>query len=158
MRSLRALLRRSESALLATREAPHRAALALATGVFLSFSPFLGLQIALGLTLAWLFRLNKVLVFVGLCSNLPWFVPAYYAATTEAAAWVMGITPPSELAVRFADVFAHSVVSRAFWRETWALVRPLFWPFIIGSLAAAALLGLAAYGAALALLVRRRRR
>lgn len=156
MTSLRALLRRCEAALLATDETPRRAALSLACGVFLSFSPLLGLQILIAIALAWLVRVNRVLLFVGLCTNLPWITPAYYAATTEAAAWVMGIAPPSQLAGRFADLFAHSILGSTFWRELLLLVRPLFWPFVVGSFLAAGLLALVAYSLGVALVTARR--
>jgi uncharacterized protein (DUF2062 family) len=156
MRSLRALLRRCEAALLAADETPHRAAVSLACGVFLSFSPLLGLQIAIAIAMAWTMRLNRVLLFVGLCSNLPWITPAYYAATTEAAAWVLGIAPPSQLASRFADLFTHSVLGSTFWYELLLLVRPLFWPFVVGSFLAAGVLALVAYTLGVVLVSARR--
>ena len=156
MRSLRALLRRCEAALLAADETPHRAAMSLACGVFLSFSPLLGLQIAIAIAMAWTMRLNRVLLFVGLCSKLPWIPPAYYAATTEAAAWVLGIAPPSQLAGRFGDLLSHSVLGLTFWRELLLLVRPLFWPFVVGSFLAAGVLALVAYALGVALVSGRR--
>ncbi len=156
MRSLRALLRRCEAALLAADETPHRAAVSLACGVFLSFSPLLGLQIAIAIAMAWSMRLNRVLLFVGLCSNLPWITPAYYAATTEAAAWVLGIAPPSQLAGRFGELLSHSILGATFWRELLLLVRPLFWPFVVGSFLAAGVLALVAYTLCIALVSARR--
>lgn len=156
MRSLRALLRRCEAALLAADETPHRAAVSLACGVFLSFSPLLGLQIAIAIAMAWSMRLNRVLLFVGLCSNLPWITPAYYAATTEAAAWVLGIAPPSQLAGRFGELLSHSILGATFWRELLLLVRPLFWPFVVGSFLAAGVLALVAYTLGIALVSARR--
>ena len=145
MTSLRVVLRRCRSALLATGETPQRAALSLACGVFISFSPLVGFQIALALALGWAFRLNRVLLIVGLCSNVPWVTPAYYAATTEAAAWLMGVAPPSQLAGRFTELLGHSVFGGEFWRQLLLLVRPLFWPFVVGSFLAAGALALAAY-------------
>ena len=100
--------------------------------------------------LAWVWRLNRVLLFVGLCTNLPWLMAPYYAATTEVAAWLMGVPPPSTARVGLSGVFAHSVLSRAFWRETVELLSPLFWPFVIGPSVTAAVLGLAAYRLGLA--------
>lgn len=151
MTSVRAVLRRVRAALLATQDAPRHAAFSLALGVFISFSPLLGLQIAIALLLASTGRFNRLLLLVGLCTNLPWFCPAYYAATTEAAAWMMGIPPPSMLAGRFADLFAHSILGGTFWRELLLLVRPLVWPFVVGSFVAATALALVAYALALSL-------
>jgi uncharacterized protein (DUF2062 family) len=158
MTSLRAILRRCEAALLATDESPQRAAASLAAGVFLSFSPLLGLQILIAIALAWTLKLNRVLLFIGLLTNLPWLAPPYYAAVTEAAAWVMGVTPPSQLAAGFAHLFSFSVLGGQFWRELLLLVRPLLWPFVIGSFSSAGVLALVAYSAGLALASSRRAR
>lgn len=145
MTSVRAILWRCKTVLVSADETPHRAALSLALGVFFSFSPLLGLQIATAMGLAWVARLNRVLVFVGLCTNLPWITPAYYAATTEAAARLLGMPAPSHLADRFGEVLGHSVFGLTFWRECLLLVRPLFSPFVIGSFVAAGVLALLAY-------------
>lgn len=158
MTSLRALVRRCEAALNTADQSPRRVAAAFAVGVGLSFSPLLGLQIVLAALAAWLWKLNRVLVFVGLCTNLPWIMAPYYAATTAAAAWVMGAIPPSQLAAQFAAVFAHSVLSAAFWREILALLRPLFWPFVLGSTVVATGLALFAYHVGLAVATSRRAR
>lgn len=151
MTSLRSALRRCRAAVLANQDTPHRAALALSAGVFLSFSPLLGFQIALGALLGWALRFNKVLLFVGLCTNLPWLAPAYYAATTEAAAWVLGYPAPSQLVGRFGALFERSILGSQFWMELLLLVRPLFWPFMVGSMVAAGALALLAYALGFAL-------
>jgi uncharacterized protein (DUF2062 family) len=59
---------------------PWRIALALATGVFISFTPFYGLQSVLALLVAAIFRLNKATTLAGAWLNLPWFAPLVYAA------------------------------------------------------------------------------
>jgi uncharacterized protein (DUF2062 family) len=158
MTSLRALVRRCEAALNTAVESPRRAAAAFAVGVGLSFSPLLGLQIALAALVAWIWKLNRVLLFVGLCTNLPWFMAPYYAATTAAAAWIMGAATPGALAAQFAELFAHSVLSTAFWRGVLASLWPLFWPFVLGSTVAATVLGTSAYFAGLAVATARRTR
>jgi hypothetical protein len=58
--------------LLHLHDTPRRMAAAFALGVFFSFSPLIGLQIVLSLTLAFLLKLNRVAVFLGLNANLPW--------------------------------------------------------------------------------------
>ena len=64
--------------LLHTHDTPHRTALAYAVGVFFGFSPVLGLHTVLGLAIAFLFGLNRIAVVLGIYSNLPWILPAYY--------------------------------------------------------------------------------
>jgi uncharacterized protein (DUF2062 family) len=60
-------------------ESPWRTALALAVGVFLSFTPFWGFQTILALLLATVFRLNRAVTVTGTWLNLPWFAPFVYA-------------------------------------------------------------------------------
>ena len=77
--------------LLHTHDTPHRTAGAYALGVFLAFSPMLGLHAVLGLALAFVFRLNRVAVILGVYTNLPWVVPAYYTLATIAGAAILGV-------------------------------------------------------------------
>ncbi len=66
------------------KETPHRISLAFAFGVFMGVSPFLGLHYIGGISLAWLFRLNKMVTFIGISVNNPWtLVPI-----CSGAAWI----------------------------------------------------------------------
>jgi uncharacterized protein (DUF2062 family) len=60
-------------------ESPWRMALALAVGVFISFTPFLGFQTLLAFLIATVARLNLALTIAGTWLNLPWFAPFVYA-------------------------------------------------------------------------------
>src|SRR5215208_8002066 len=85
--------------LLHTHDTPERTAAAYAVGVFFGFSPFLGLHTVLGLVVAFAFNLNRVAVLLGVYSNLPWILPAYYTlATTLGAAILQYDVPPRLLA------------------------------------------------------------
>ena len=77
--------------LLHTHDTPHRTALAYALGVFLGFSPVLGLHTVMGLALAFIFGLNRVAVVLGVYSNLPWLLPAYYTLATVAGAAILRV-------------------------------------------------------------------
>ncbi|MBI4843790.1 MAG: DUF2062 domain-containing protein [Nitrospirae bacterium] len=59
---------------LQVHDSPHRIALAFAVGVFMGNSPFLGFHYIGGIFLAWLFRLNKLVAFVGVSVNNPWTI------------------------------------------------------------------------------------
>jgi uncharacterized protein (DUF2062 family) len=59
---------------------PGRLALALAVGVFISCTPFYGLQTVLSVLVATLFGLNKAATVTGTWLNLPWFTPFVYSA------------------------------------------------------------------------------
>ena len=74
------------AALLPHDESPWRVALALAVGVFLSFTPFWGFQTLLALLLAWIFRLNRAVTVAGTWINLPWFAPFVYAGALKIGA------------------------------------------------------------------------
>ena len=64
-------------------ESPWRMALALAVGVFISFTPFWGFQTLLALAVAAVTRLNPALTIAGTWLNLPWFAPFVYAGAVR---------------------------------------------------------------------------
>jgi hypothetical protein len=69
----------------------------------------------------------------------------YYTVTTVAAAEVMGVTLPPQFAHQLRGVFDMSPLSRDFWTALGTLLAPLVWPFALGSLAGAVVLGAAAF-------------
>ena len=77
------------AALLPHDESPWRVALALAVGVFISFTPFWGVQTLLALLIATVARLNRTVTVAGTWLNLPWFAPFVYAGAVKLGAWVM---------------------------------------------------------------------
>jgi len=76
-------------ALLPHEESPWRVALALAVGVFISFTPFWGFQTLLALLVATLARLNRAVTVTGTWLNLPWFAPFVYAGAVKLGAWLL---------------------------------------------------------------------
>ena len=148
--------RRLVARLAALGDSPGRTAAAFALGVFLSFSPFLGLQIAIGMAAALALRLSKVAVFVGLNANLPWIMIPWYVLTTGAAAAALGLAGVPDLADRLRQVFEEPLYRAAFWRRCVVLLGPYFWSFLIGPTAGAIVLGIAAYFLTRRMLVRYR--
>jgi uncharacterized protein len=137
--------------LLHTHDTPRRTAAAFALGVFFGFSPFLGLHTLLGLGFAFALNLNRIAVLIGVYSNLPWILPAYYTAATIAGAAILGAEVPPEVVARLRN---------GSWTELRALVsalRPLAMSFVVGSTAGAIVLALAAYRLALAAIIAQRR-
>jgi uncharacterized protein len=142
--------------LLHTHDTPHRTAAAYGLGVFLGFSPFLGLHAVMGLVLAFLLRLNRVAVILGVYSNLPWIIVPYYTVATLAGAALMGI----DLQPQALEDALSSIVS-ASWRDLAGvghILGPFMWAYLVGSTIGALLLGLAGYRMALALILAHRRR
>jgi uncharacterized protein (DUF2062 family) len=153
----RALALRWLDALLHVNDTPERTAAAFALGVFLGFSPFLGLHTIVAVALAFMFSLNRVAVLLGVYSNLPWIIAPYYAFTTVLGATLLRTTPPPDLRERLGEMFQLSIRNAEFWHELVRLLRPLLWPYTLGSLIGASLLAALAYRVALEFVIRRRR-
>lgn len=135
-------------------ESPRRTAAAFALGVFLSFSPFLGLQILVGMTTAFLLRLNRPAVFIGLCVNLPWLIVPWYTLTTIVGGLMLNRPIAADFGRRFDALMELSFYSREFRSQAFDLVAPFFWSFLVGSIAGAVVLGIAAYFVTVPLLIR----
>jgi uncharacterized protein (DUF2062 family) len=70
-------------------DSPWRTALALAVGVFISFTPFWGFQTLLALLVATVSRLNVAVTITGTWLNLPWFAPFIYAGAIKLGALLL---------------------------------------------------------------------
>ena len=157
IQATRALAMRWLDVLLHVHDTPERTAAAFALGVFLGFSPFLGLHTIVAIALAFIFNLNRVSVLLGVYSNLPWIIAPYYAFTTMLGSVLLRETAPPDLRERLGDMFELSIRSAEFWHEVGRLLRPLLWPYTLGSLLGAMVLSAVAYRVALAFVIRRRR-
>jgi uncharacterized protein (DUF2062 family) len=133
-------------------DSPERTALAFSLGVFLSFSPFIGLHTIIGLTVAFLFRLNRLAVLIGTCVNTPWtFAPVasfgtalgFYALGTESS---------------LSSIAWDSMLSMSFWQQMFSDANDLFLPFLVGNLIVAVLAFLISYLIVRRILVRHHRR
>lgn len=139
------MVRQWLSALLHTHDTPRRTAASFALGVLVGFSPLFGAHTAIGLILAFALRLNRLAMLIGVYANLPWFIAPYYTLATLGGAWLLGVAPPPQIGEQLTALFDVSVFSRAFWTGTWILLRPLLWPFVVGSTLGALGLAAAAY-------------
>ena len=147
-------LSRQVHALAALGEPPHRTALAFAVGVFLSFSPFLGLQIALAVTAGLALRLHRLALLAGLCSNLPIIMVPYYVLTTAVGAAILGVGTANDVGDRISAVMARPIYRAEFWGNAANLLAPFLGAFMVGSLIGAAALGLISYFAVVPVLTR----
>ncbi|MDE3153514.1 MAG: DUF2062 domain-containing protein [Acidobacteriota bacterium] len=150
-------IRRWGTTLLHIDDTPQRTAAAFALGVFFGFSPFLGLHTTLALVCAFIFGLNRVAVLLGVYSNLPWTIAAWYALTTTFGAALLRTKIPPGFTRQLGDLFQLSLLHREFWEGLGLLLRPLLWPYVVGSLLACTALALAVYPLALAFVVNERR-
>lgn len=144
-------LRRLVASLARVPDTPERTALAFSVGIFLGFSPFLGLHTLLGIALAFLFRLNRLATLIGVWVNVPWILVPYYSFATWFGILLLG--QPSGVSLPHLTV--SEVLSIAFWEwlaDQWQLLVPAF----IGSLLLAAILAFLAYPLARSLIRRYR--
>ena len=124
--------------LLNLNDTPERIAFAFAIGVFLAFSPLLGLHTFLGLTLAFLFGLNRVAVLVGLFVNNPWTLVPIYGA----AAYVGGLLVGFPAGSNTPGFGWHEMLHSSFWLRVigdWEVIKPIVLGSFILSLVASSL-------------------
>jgi uncharacterized protein len=152
----RSAVKRWIETLLHVHDTPERTSAAFALGIVVGFSPFIGFHTIIGVALAFLFRLNRVAVLAGLWANLPWFAPAYYAGATAFGAWLTGTPFPPNLTGQL-EALRHlpGWIPRA--DGLGRLIRPLLFPFTLGSTLSSLVLAIPAYWSALAFIRARRR-
>ena len=154
----KSLVRRWMGQLLHVDDTPERTAAAFALGVFIGFSPFLGLHTILGIVFAFLLNVNRVAVLLGVYSNLPWIIAPYYAfVTMVVGAPITNHRIPAGFKSQLVALFAHSLFQSEFWHELGVLLRPLLWPYTVGSMIGAVVLAALAYALALGFVTSRRR-
>jgi uncharacterized protein (DUF2062 family) len=137
---------------------PRRTAAAFAFGTFLSFSPFIGLQIATGMAVAFLLRLNRPAVLVGLCTNLPWIIVPWYTLTTYVGSSIVKQPIGADFGARLSALLELPFYRAAFWERAFDLAAPFFWSFVVGSTLGAMVVGIGAYVVTVPLLVGMKRR
>jgi uncharacterized protein (DUF2062 family) len=142
--------------LLHTHDTPQRTAAAFALGVFFGFSPFLGLHTVLGLAVAFALNLNRVAMLLGIYSNLPWILPAYYTVATVAGAAMLGAEIPDGLLRDFTAAVAD--VSWTDFKLLAGSLAPLAWAYMLGSTLGALILAAIAYRVALTAILAHRSR
>jgi uncharacterized protein (DUF2062 family) len=143
--------RKAISSLLKVPDTPERTAFAFAVGVFIGFSPFLGLHTVMGMALAVLCRLNKIALMLGVWSNVPWLLIPFYSFATWVGIKLLGL--PGGIAIP--EVGLSDLLQADFWvwlGSQWRLLIPMFW----GSMLITTVMALLAYPAAL-LVIRRYR-
>jgi uncharacterized protein len=156
MRALSPRMRQWLDQLLHTHDTPERTAAAFALGVFLGFSPVLGLHTVLGLVLAFALSLNRVAVLLGIYSNLPWILPAYYTVATGIGAAILRVPIKPRLLKELTAALADG--SWTDFRRLAHALTPLAWAYVLGSTLCAIVLGFVAYRVSLTMIVAHRRR
>jgi hypothetical protein len=140
--------------LLRLDDSPRRLAIALAVGVFISCTPFWGLQTLLSIVVATVFRLNRAATVMGAWINLPWFAPLVYGAALKIGLLVAPSLREAD-AASFDALLNHP--GTLSWATVWSWVRGSSLPLLVGSAIVGAIAAVVTYGVAFAALARRRR-
>lgn len=131
--------------LLLIQDTPERTALAYSIGIFLGFSPFLGFHTLTGIAVAFLFRLNRVAVLLGVWTNTPWWILPYYTMATWLGMKIVGYQIHYSILKEMIQLGRkQSFLSIDFWDRLFSHLG-LFLSFNIGSLIFSTLLALIAY-------------
>ncbi len=106
-------------------DSPHKLAFAFALGVFIAFSPTIGLHTLSCFVLAWALRLNTIVVVTAAFINNPWTVVPMYGFCLWLGVKITG---------------SHRPVPEIPWNElsftnAWLILKPYLLPFIVGTVA-----------------------
>ena len=132
---------------------PWRLALSLAVGVFISFTPFYGLQTLLAIGAAIVLRLNRAATVAGTWLNLPWFAPLVYAGALRLGTLVV----PDPQGIRgawLAQIFSQP--GSLSWRDLPVLLDHVSLPLLVGTSLLGGVAGIVTYVVSFRLISRRR--
>ncbi|MGI9167947.1 MAG: DUF2062 domain-containing protein [Pyrinomonadaceae bacterium] len=144
--------------LLAVDDPPERTALAFSVGVFIAFSPFLGLHTIAATLIAVFFRFNKIAIFAGTFLNNPFLtlVPitlASYALGAFLLGRPLKISPQGIELLKNPRPFSGEYYSQLF-GHSWQVIEP----FALGAMVLSIVCSLLAYPLTLWVLRAHRRR
>ena len=109
---------------------PHRIAMAFSLGVFIAFSPFIGLHLISAVFLAWVLRLNAAAVLLGTLLNNPWTTVPIFGSGLWVGVEIYG---------------RHHLLRPIHWRELTIMnAIPQFEPYLMPFLLGTTLLGIVA--------------
>lgn len=122
-------------AVLKLNDPPHKLALAFALGVFVAFTPTIGLHLLTCLFFAWVFRVSRLVVLTASFINNPWTIVPIYGFCLWIGIKITGSDFPSPAIA---------------WNEPrltdfYIILKPYLWPFVIGTITVGTAAGLASY-------------
>ena len=126
---------------------PRRIAFIFSRGVFIGFSPLIGLHTFLALFVTVVFCLKKIAVLASVFLNTPWIMVPFYSFATWFGIQLIGVL--SDIALP--DIGLTDFLNSEFW--SWFLSQcRLLIPAFLGSFVLCSILSLASYVLALSLL------
>lgn len=151
------MFRASIRRLLAIDDPPERTALAFSVGVFITFSPLLGLHTVIATVLAFLFRLNKVAIYVGTYINNPFTLVPIIIVSYGIGAFILG--RPLRIPEEGMELLKHPhPLTGSYYRQLFTTSWHLIEPFAIGAMALSVVCSVVSYPLTLRWLRRHRSR
>lgn len=138
-------LREKIQLILSVKDTPHRISIAFALGIFIGMSPLFGIHTLLGLAVAYVFRLNKLVTIVGVYVTNPWTIIPIYTFSTWVGAKCLGINKI------LPDIDWRHITFSALLND----FSPLLMPFIVGTVLIGVLSSIVSYMIVFHLLKRR---
>lgn len=144
--------------LLAIDDPPERTALAFSIGIFIAFSPFLGLHTIMATVVAFAFRFNKIAIYTGTFINNPilTLIPIIilsYAVGAFILGRPLGIPEEGIELLTNPHLFSRDYYGRLA-EQGWSIV----WPFAVGGTVLSVVCSVTAYPLTLWALRKRRSR
>jgi len=118
------------------KDSPNRLASAFALGVFIAFSPTIGLHTISCLFFAWMFRLSKLVVLTGAFINNPWTIVPLYGFCLWLGIKITG----SDIAT------PHIAWNDLTITNAYLILKPYLWPFTAGTIVVGAVAAIISYG------------
>jgi len=113
---------------------PHSIAAGFACGAAISFTPFMGLHIALGILLSMVVRGNYIAAVIGTVVGNPWTFPVIWVSTYKLGHYLLGTTPA--VGRHLHPLTLETVIEN---------IHALLWPMTVGSIPMAIVAWLAFY-------------
>ena len=144
--------------LLALDDPPERTALAFSIGIFIAFSPFLGLHTIAATLVAFLFRFNKIAIYAGTFLNNP-FLTLVPIIIVSYAIGALLLGQPPRIPPEGIELIRHPhLLTAAYYRELFGHGWYLIKPFALGATILSVICPLIAYPLTLSLLRKHRKR
>jgi len=121
--------------LFSVKDTPHRISMAFALGIFIGMSPLFGVHTLLGLAVAYVFRLNKLVTIVGVYVTNPWTIIPIYTFSTWVGAKCLGMDRI------FPDINWSHITFSTLIKD----LGPLLMPFIVGTVIIGVLSSIGSY-------------
>ena len=140
------MFRKTFRRLLAIDDPPERTALAFSIGVFIAFSPFLGLHTIMATVIAFAFRFNKIAIYTGTFINNPilTLVPIIILSYAVGAFFLgrpLAIPDEGVQLLKEPQLFSGDYYRRLF-LQSW---NNVVWPFAIGGMVLSVVCSVVAY-------------